>query len=130
MARKCFILMGMLLLAWAFGPSVSAQTLNKDMVWKVNRPVALPEKVLLPGTYSVRFIDPNCSVVAVRHQDGTALGFYLVRRAPEQARAADEARITIGFLSDGTKAVKEWIYPGDFAAFEFVYAVEQPVVFR
>ena len=129
MTRKWFVIAGVLLLALALVPTTPAQTLGKDMVWTVREPVALPETVLTPGTYQLRFVDMQYSIALLSRHDGTAVGLFQVMRADRPAVAYDPL-VVVGRLADGSKAIAEWFYPGDLTGFRFLYPGEQPAIVR
>lgn len=130
MVRKLLVISAVLLLACVLVPVTPAQdTLSGQIILTVkDAPLSLPNGgVLTPGKYSMQFVDSEDSIVSISREDGTAVGMYLVRPTilPEAPSKTD---IMVGWLPDGSPAIRGFAYPGQLNGFRFDYSGAEPAL--
>ena len=119
---------GVLLLASLYAVPVTAQPLDKRVLFTFSAPVSLPGRTLPPGQYLFRIPDLTSSrnLVQVLSADGTKS--YGVFFAIPARRLVVPDKPEVRFMETSanmTYAIRTWWYPGDSTGFEFIYPKDQ-----
>ena len=113
MTKMLFRSMFSVILVLCLGAArVTAQPLDKRVLFTFSAPVSLPGRTLPPGQYLFRIPDLTSSrnLVQVLSADGTkSYGVFFTMETPATM----------------THAIRTWWYPGDSTGFEFIYPKDQ-----
>ncbi len=117
MTRKV-LLFATILLALALAPAMVAQT-YQPVNLTVYKTVALPNALLEPGAYTMRFVDQAVSAVVIRSVNGPIIGIYHV--VPTY-RGIREDGVAVTVLPErGADRIAAWFDPASQSGWAFVY---------
>ncbi len=102
---------------------------NKKTMITVREPIALPNTVLQPGTYTMQVSDSqaNRHIVQIFDEDGK-LVTQVAAMAAHRLLAADNLQFTFWETPPGRPpALRAWFWPGDTYGSEFQYTPSEAV---
>jgi hypothetical protein len=105
-------------------PFAAADEFDQKTIFTFSGPVEVPGQVLQAGTYVFKLENSQSDrdVVQIFSQDEKHVYGTFLAVPDEHARPAGKAGITFeGNATGGPEAVKEWFFPGEEYAHEFVY---------
>ena len=105
---------------------VTAQPLDKRVIFNFSGPVTLPGVTLPAGSYLFRVPTPNRNVIQVLSADGTKI--YGTFFAIAAHRSVTPEKPELRFMETRTTmphAIRTWWYPADSTGFEFIYPKRQ-----
>jgi len=124
--KSMIVFFSLALLALAAAPKAGASAMSQTTYVSFNRPVEIPGTVLLPGTYVFRLAMPTSDmhVIQVFKKNDRQLVATLFTIPDFKAKPANN--VIVMFKENPAAAVapapiKEWLYPGNKTAQEFVY---------
>ncbi len=117
MSRKFLVLAASLCLVLVFAPALFAQ--DNPVVLTVRQPVAIPNTVLEPGTYVMRFVNERENEVVIRAADGAPIGIFSVVDA-YRANPTGDFQIDVQHADGGARIVS-WFVPGSTLGWAFAY---------
>lgn len=115
------------LLAVAFLPSSKADEWNKKTIITINEPLAIPGKVLQPGTYVMKLLDSPADrhIVQIFNQDESQIQATILAMPNYKLEPSDKTQFAFWEMPAGQpRALKAWFYPGDNFGQEFAYPKE------
>jgi hypothetical protein len=115
------------LLAVAFLPSSKADEWNKKTIITINEPLAIPGKVLQPGTYVMKLLDSPAErhIVQIFNKDESQIEATIIAMPNYRLTPADKTQFAFWEMPSGQpRALKAWFYPGDNFGQEFAYPKE------
>jgi hypothetical protein len=113
-ALVCIIALGAGLVAIA-----RAEPLNRVTEVKFGSPVALPDRVVQPGTYEFKLVAPD--VVQITTDRGKLIGSYLAVGAERTQPATAEVMLQER-SGETSMAVDEWFFEGDSLGVKLLYS--------
>jgi hypothetical protein len=105
-------------------PRAKADLWNERTVVTFDKPVEIPGKVLIPGTYVFKVFDSdsNRDLVQIYTQDERQLVASVEAVAAYRQSVPSDTIITFEERStDSPEAIHQWFYPGDNYGHQFVY---------
>jgi hypothetical protein len=109
---------------------VRADETDKKIIVSFNKPVAIPDLVLEPGTYVFKLADHGNIpyVVQVFNEDETQIYGSLLTIPKYRDTVTDQPVFQLQEGSQGAPvAIDAWFYPGQKTGYEFVYSKESDV---
>jgi hypothetical protein len=131
--RNLAVASGLALVATMALPQMKASEIDKSVRMSFSGPVEIPGKVLPAGSYVFRTVPGNPNVFMVMNSTetklmGMAMTIPTYKGDPPPAwgsgggDARSDAQVHLGERPAGNpQAVTSWNYPGNPAAYEFVY---------
>jgi hypothetical protein len=110
------------LLSACFVPSMRADENNKETRMTINGPLQVQDKLLAPGQYVFKLIQPDTArgVVSIYSADGARLEGNIMGWSAYRVDAGDKELFTISQPQGNQPAtLKYWFYPGDNYGVEF-----------
>jgi hypothetical protein len=105
-------------------PRAKADQFDQKTVFTFNRPVEIPGKVLLPGTYVFKLADSlsDRNIVEVFNKDQDHLYGIFLAIPDYRLKVTGKPILTFEEREAGApEAIKAWFYPGDSYGHDFVY---------
>lgn len=119
----CLVLLGA-----AFLPTQSrADEWNKKTVITISAPLAVPGKVLPPGTYVLKLQDSPADrhIVQIFNEDESQIQATVLAIPNYRLEPSDKTQLAYWEMPAGQpRALKAWFYPGDNFGQEFAYPKE------
>ena len=120
MPRKFCVMLPLVLLVLAITPFALADENSKEFVLNVKQPVAVPNTILAPGHYDLRFTDDtNFDSVELFNSNGSLVGTYPV--IPVIRNEPGNAAVTVQATARGVSRIEDWFYPGETWGFQLLY---------
>jgi hypothetical protein len=110
------------LLSACFAPSMRADENNKETRMTINGPLQVQDKLLAPGQYVFKLIQPDTArgIVSIYSADGARLEGIIMGWSAYRVDAGDKELFTISQPQGNQPAtLKYWFYPGDNYGVEF-----------
>ncbi len=121
MIRKTVPLAFTLVFLLGLGLVSTARADRRTFMFKINQPVEVPDRVIDPGQYQLRFVDPDHKVVELTNRRGKELGFFQV--IPTQLdHTPQSAKLLLSkSIPNSPERIREWTYPGDDNGYTLAY---------
>ena len=110
------------LLCPCFAPSLRADERNKETRVTTNQPLQVQDKVLPPGEYLFKLLEPDTdqNIVSILSADGSRLEGIVVGLAAYRADAGDRKLLTVSQpVGDQPAVLSYWFFPGANEGIEF-----------
>ena len=123
-----FVTLSIATLGLGLAQRAAADLHDKKTVVTFSAPVEIPGKVLTPGTYVFKLLDPSSErkIVEVYDKDEKKLYATILAVPDYRLKPSDKPLIRFEERPSNTpEAIKAWFYPGDNYGVEFVYPHER-----
>lgn len=111
-------------LAFSYAPNARANGWHQQIFVTVKKPVQIPGRVIGPGTYSFRLVNPSWGLPTVAITDETTNKFvaFLPTMPAYRSTRAGRPIVKLEERKAGAPlAIHEWFYPGLYRGMKFTY---------
>jgi hypothetical protein len=105
-------------------PGARADQNNKEVLFRINKPMDVPGRVLDPGRYELKLMGDGSPFAGIWNAQGNKFyGFF--DTVPVTRDNSGKLRIDLaGKGKTAPKRLAEWFYPGDKTGNKFLYPAE------